>query len=65
MLKMNKYGIWNEIEDVQEVKNYDTEQIIEFANIERVAVTGVQEEITTLEEAENFLLTLGYIVEEM
>ncbi|BAO09179.1 hypothetical protein [Staphylococcus phage S25-3] len=62
---MNKYGIWNAIEDVQEVKNYNIEQIIEFANIERVAVTGVQKEITTLEEAEDFLLTLGYIVEEM
>ncbi|WRW34430.1 hypothetical protein CF7_0147 [Staphylococcus phage CF7] len=62
---MNKYGIWNDIEDIQEVKNYDAEQIIEFANIERVAVTGVKEEITTLEEAEDFLLTLGYILEEM
>ncbi|VEV89164.1 hypothetical protein [Staphylococcus phage Stab22] len=62
---MNKYGIWNEIEDVQEVKNYDTEQVIEFANIERVAVTGVKEEITTLAEAEDFLITLGYTVEEM
>ena len=62
---MNKYGIWNEIEDVQEVKNYDMEQVIEFANIERVVVTGVKEEITTLEEAEDFLITLGYTVEEM
>ena len=59
------YGIWNAIEDVQEVRDYSREQVIEFANIERVAVTGVQEEITTLEEAEGFLLTLGYIVEEM
>lgn len=65
MFKMNKYGIWNDIEDVQEVKNYDTEQVIEFANIERAVVTGVKEEITTLEEAEDFLITLGYVVEEM
>lgn len=62
---MNKYGIWNAMEDVQEVRNYDTDQVIEFANVERVVVTGVQEEIKTLEEAEDFLLTLGYIVEEM
>ncbi|BDA82399.1 hypothetical protein [Staphylococcus phage vB_SsapH-Golestan-105-M] len=62
---MNKYGIWNATEDTQEVKNYNTEQVIEFANIERVVNTGMQEEITTLEEAEDFLLTLGYIVEEM
>lgn len=62
---MNKYGIWNEIEDVQEVKNYNTEQVIEFANIERVAVTGVKEEITTIEEAEEFLIMLGYTVEEI
>lgn len=62
---MNKYGIWNAIEDVQEVRNYNINQIIEFANIERVVATGVKEEITTLEEAEDFLLTLGYVVEEM
>ena len=62
---MKKYGIWNVTEDVQEVKNYDANQIIEFANTERVVVTGVQEGITTLKEAKHFLLTLGYIVEEM
>ena len=62
---MNKYGIWNVKEDVQEVKNYDANQIIEFANIERVVITGVQEEITTLNQATDFLLSLGYIVEEM
>lgn len=60
-----KYGIWNATEDVQEVRDYNTEQVIEFANIERVAVTGIQEEIKTLAEAEDFLLSLGYIVEEM
>lgn len=59
------YGIWNAIEDLQEVRDYSAEQVIDFANIERVAVTGVQEEITTLAEAEDFLLTLGYTVEEM
>ena len=52
---MNNYGIWNVTEDVQ----------IEFANIERVVITGVQEEITTLNQATDFLLSLGYIVEEM
>ena len=62
---MNKYGIWNVTEDVQEVKNYNANQIIEFANIERVVITGVQEEITTLNQATDFLLLLGYIVEEM
>lgn len=62
---MNKYGIWNEIEDVQEVINITDNEVIEFANIERVAVTGVREEITTLEEAEDFLITLGYTVEEI
>lgn len=62
---MNKYGIWNEIEDTQEVKNYNTEQVIAFANIERVVATGVKEEITTLAEAEDFLITLGYTVEEI
>ena len=62
---MNNYGIWNVTEDVQEVGNYDANQIIEFANIERVVITGVQEEITTLNQATDFLLSLGYIVEEM
>ena len=62
---MNKYGIWNVTEDVQEVKNYNANQIIEFANIERVVITGEQEEITTLNQATDFLLSLGYIVEEM
>ena len=62
---MNNYGIWNVTEDVQEVRNYDANQIIEFANIERVVITGVQEEITTLNQATDFLLSLGYIVEEM
>ena len=41
------------------------EQIIEFANTERIVVTGEQEEITTLNQATDFLLLLGYIVEEM
>ena len=59
------YGIWNAIEDLQEVRDYSAEQVIDFANIERVVVTGIREEITTLAEAEDFLLTLGYIVEEM
>ena len=62
---MNNYGIWNVTEDVQEVRNYDANQIIEFANIERIVVTGEQEEITTLNQATDFLLSLGYIVEEM
>lgn len=62
---MNKYGIWNATEDLQEVRDYNTKQIIDFANIERVAVTGIIEEITTLEQAEEFLLSLGYIVEEV
>ena len=62
---MNNYGIWNVIEDVQEIRNYDANQIIEFANIERVVITGAQEEITTLNQATDFLLLLGYIVEEM
>ena len=62
---MNNYGIWNVTEDVQEIRNYDANQIIEFANIERVVNTGVQEEITTLNQATDFLLLLGYIVEEM
>ena len=34
------YGIWNAIEDVQEVRDYSAEQVIEFANIERVAEIG-------------------------
>ena len=38
---MNNYGIWNVTEDVQEVRNYDANQIIEFANIERVVITGM------------------------
>ncbi len=59
------YGIWNLLEDVQEARDYSREQVIEFANVERVAVTGIREEIKTLEEAEEFLLTLGYAVEEM
>uniref|UniRef100_A0AAU8GSF4 Uncharacterized protein n=1 Tax=Mammaliicoccus phage MSShimriz1 TaxID=3230127 RepID=A0AAU8GSF4_9VIRU len=59
------YGIWNLLEDVQEARDYSREQVIEFANIERVAVTGIREEIKTLEEAEEFLLSLGYAVEEV
>ncbi|XWX32561.1 hypothetical protein LCFBJUUZ_CDS0102 [Staphylococcus phage PG-2021_76] len=59
------YGIWNLLEDVQEARDYNSKQVIEFANVERVAVTGIREEIKTLEEAEEFLLSLGYAVEEM
>lgn len=59
------YGIWNLLEDVQEARDYSSKQVIEFANVERVAVTGIREEIKTLEEAEEFLLSLGYAVEEV
>ena len=54
------YNCWIKFRKINKVK-----EIIEFANIERVVITGVQEEITTLNQATDFLLSLGYIVEEM
>lgn len=64
-IKNNVERFDNLLEDVQEDRDYSREQVIEFANVERVAVTGIREEIKTLEESEEFLLSLGYAVEEM
>lgn len=61
----NLYGIWNAIEDVQEVNNINDNEVIEFADIERVANTREIAEIRTLEQAKQLLNSLGYIVEEI
>lgn len=62
---MNKYGIWNITEDVQEVNNITVNEVIEFADIERVANTGEIAEVRTLDQAKELLNSLGYLVEEI
>lgn len=62
---MNKYGIYNAIEDTQEVINITDNEVIEFADIERVVNTGEIAEIRTLDQAKELLNSLGYLVEEI
>ena len=62
---MNKYGIWNATEDVQEVKNITELEVIEFADIERAVNTGEVAEVITLDQAKELLHSLGYLVEEL
>lgn len=62
---MNKYGIYNAIEDTQEVINITDNEVIEFADIERVVNTGEIAEIRTLDQARELLNSLGYLVEEI
>lgn len=65
MLNMKKYGIYNAIEDTQEVNNINNNEVIEFADIERVVNTGEIAEIRTLDQAKELLNSLGYLVEEI
>lgn len=65
MLNMKKYGIYNAIEDTQEVNNINNNEVIEFADIERKVNTGEIAEIRTLDQAKELLNSLGYIVEEI
>lgn len=65
MLKMKKYGIYNAIEDTQEVNNINNNEVIEFADVERVVNTGEIAEIRTLDQARELLNSLGYLVEEI
>ena len=65
MLNMKKYGIYNAIEDTQEVNNINNNEVIEFADIEREVNTGEIAEIRTLDQAKELLNSLGYIVEEI
>lgn len=62
---MNKYGIYNAIEDTQEVNNINNNEVIEFADVERVVNTGEIAEIRTLDQAKELLNSLGYLVEEI
>ncbi|MDN6641397.1 MAG: hypothetical protein L0L10_11540 [Tetragenococcus sp.] len=62
---MKKYGIYNAIEDTQEVNNINNNEVIEFADIERVVNTGEIAEIRTLDQAKELLNSLGYLVEEI
>ena len=62
---MNKYGIYNAIEDTQEFNNITDNEVIEFADIERVVNTGEIAEIRTLDQAKELLNSLGYLVEEI
>lgn len=62
---MKKYGIYNAIEDTQEVNNINNNEVIEFADIERAVNTGEIAEIRTLDQARELLNSLGYIVEEI
>lgn len=62
---MNKYSIYNAIEDVQEFNNITDNEVIEFADIERVVNTGEIAEIRTLDQARELLNSLGYLVEEI
>lgn len=65
MLNMKKYGIYNAIEDTQEVNNINNNEVIEFADVERVVNTGEIAEIRTLDQARELLNSLGYLVEEI
>ena len=65
MLNMKKYGIYNAIEDTQEVNNITDNEVIEFADIERKVNTGEIAEIRTLDQARELLDSLGYLVEEI
>lgn len=65
MLKMKKYGIYNAIEDTQEVNNINNNEVIEFADVERKVNTGEIAEIRTLDQARELLDSLGYLVEEI
>ena len=62
---MKKYGIYNAIEDTQEVNNINNNEVIEFADIERKVNTEEIAEIRTLDQAKELLNSLGYIVEEI
>ena len=62
---MKKYGIYNAIEDTQEVNNITDNEVIEFADIERKVNTGEIAEIRTLDQARELLDSLGYLVEEI
>lgn len=62
---MKKYGIYNAIEDTQEVNNINNNEVIEFADVERVVNTGEIAEIRTLDQARELLNSLGYLVEEI
>ena len=62
---MKKYGIYNAIEDTQEVNNINNNEVIEFADIERKVNTGEIAEIRTLDQARELLDSLGYLVEEI
>lgn len=62
---MNRYSIYNAIEDVQEFNNITDNEVIEFADIERVVNTGEIAEIRTLDQAKELLNSLGYLVEEI
>lgn len=62
---MKKYGIYNAIEDTQEVNNITDNEVIEFADVERVINTGEIAEIRTLDQAKELLNSLGYLVEEI
>lgn len=62
---MNKYGIYNAIEDTQEFNNISDNEVIEFADIERAVNTGEIAEIRTLDQAKELLNSLGYLVEEI
>lgn len=62
---MNKYGIYNAIEDTQEVNNITDNEVIEFADVERLVNTGEIAEIRTLDQAKELLNSLGYLVEEI
>lgn len=65
MLNMKKYGIYNAIEDTQEVNNINNNEVIEFADVERRVNTGEIAEIRTLDQARELLNSLGYLVEEI
>lgn len=62
---MKKYGIYNAIEDTQEVNNINNNEVIEFADVERKVNTGEIAEIRTLDQARELLDSLGYLVEEI
>lgn len=62
---MKRYGIWNTHEDVQEVTNISEDEVICFADTERAVNTNHKQTITTLNQAQSLLESIGYVVEKI
>lgn len=62
---MKRYGIWNTREDVQEVTNIRADEVIRFADNERVINTNYKQRVKTLNQAQTLFKSIGYDVEQI